>query len=85
MAKVKQCAKQIAVVPIKLYRMIVSPYLGNCCRFHPSCSVYAEEAINTHGVVKGCYLTLRRLLKCHPFHKGGFDPVPCQQRDPKNG
>ena len=61
---------------IACYRLLVSPFLGNNCRFHPSCSRYAEEAIATHGVMKGSYLTLRRLGKCHPWHEGGLDPVP---------
>ncbi len=53
-----------------------SPFLGNNCRFYPSCSHYAEEAIATHGVIKGSYLALRRLGRCHPWHEGGLDPVP---------
>ena len=61
---------------IACYRLLVSPFLGNNCRFHPSCSHYAEEAIATHGVMNGSYLTLRRLGKCHPWHEGGLDPVP---------
>lgn len=64
---------------IYCYRICLSPFIGYNCRFYPSCSNYAEEAIRTHGVVKGCYLTLRRLSRCHPWHEGGVDPVPpCQ-------
>lgn len=60
---------------IKIYQKCVSPFLGNHCRFHPSCSEYAKEAISTFSLSKGLYLILQRLLRCHPFCKGGFDPV----------
>jgi putative membrane protein insertion efficiency factor len=50
--------------------------LGNRCRFYPTCSSYALEALQLHGTIKGTYLSLRRILKCHPFHEGGIDPVP---------
>jgi hypothetical protein len=68
--------RQIILWFIKAYRYCISPLLMNRCRFSPSCSCYAEEAINTYGAVKGSALTLKRLLKCHPWHVGGFDPVP---------
>jgi putative membrane protein insertion efficiency factor len=61
---------------IRAYRYIVSPMLGPTCRFYPSCSCYAEEALHTHGALRGSYLTVRRLLRCHPWHEGGYDPVP---------
>ncbi len=61
---------------IKLYRLVLSPWIGNQCRFYPSCSHYAEEAIHNHGALKGGFLTLRRLGRCHPWHEGGCDPVP---------
>jgi putative membrane protein insertion efficiency factor len=61
---------------IRAYRLLLSPWLGNQCRFYPSCSVYAEEAIHGHGVWKGLRLTASRLGKCHPWHPGGHDPVP---------
>jgi putative membrane protein insertion efficiency factor len=61
---------------IKAYKYFISPLLGPSCRFYPSCSSYGLEAIQLHGAAKGSYLTLRRLLKCHPFHEGGIDPVP---------
>ena len=64
-------------LPIRLYRRLLSPLLPpGICRFHPSCSVYALEALQRHGGLKGTWLTLRRLLKCQPFHPGGADPVP---------
>ncbi|GGJ88122.1 putative membrane protein insertion efficiency factor [Pilimelia anulata] len=58
------------------YRRWVSPVLPARCRFYPSCSAYALEALAQHGALRGCLLTLRRLLRCHPFHPGGYDPVP---------
>jgi putative membrane protein insertion efficiency factor len=61
---------------IRAYRYIISPMLGPTCRFYPSCSCYAEEALQQHGALRGSYLTVRRLLRCHPWHEGGYDPVP---------
>ena len=61
---------------IRLYRYLVSPLLGPNCRFYPSCSCYAEEALEHHGIVRGSYLAARRILRCHPWHPGGYDPVP---------
>ena len=64
---------------IRAYQLTLSPFIGNQCRFHPSCSNYALEAIGTHGALKGSWLTLCRLGRCHPFNPGGFDPVPGQR------
>jgi uncharacterized protein len=61
---------------IRLYRYALSPLLGPNCRFYPSCSCYAEEALNAHGVLRGGWLSVRRILRCHPWHPGGYDPVP---------
>ncbi|HBD13668.1 MAG TPA: membrane protein insertion efficiency factor YidD [Porticoccaceae bacterium] len=61
---------------IRAYQFVLSPMLGSHCRFHPSCSQYALESLETHGLFKGLALALRRLVKCQPFHTGGFDPVP---------
>lgn len=66
----------LLITLIKAYKFFISPLLGSHCRFYPSCSSYSLEAIQRHGVLFGCYLTVRRLLKCHPFHEGGIDPVP---------
>lgn len=68
--------KYFIIILIKLYRFLISPLLGNNCRFYPSCSSYAIEAINKFGILKGCYYTLTRLIKCNPFFDGGYDPVP---------
>jgi uncharacterized protein len=62
---------------IRLYQLTLSPWLGRSCRFYPTCSNYALEAIELHGAWRGSWLTLRRLSRCHPFHPGGFDPPPC--------
>ncbi|MEI6262222.1 MAG: membrane protein insertion efficiency factor YidD [Deltaproteobacteria bacterium] len=61
---------------IMVYQLAVSPFIGPCCRFYPSCSAYASEAILKYGTRKGGVMTFKRLLKCHPFHPGGVDPVP---------
>lgn len=60
---------------IVFYRLFISPLKANCCRFQPTCSQYALQAIDLYGAWHGGYLTLRRLLRCHPFHPGGFDPL----------
>jgi uncharacterized protein len=61
---------------VRGYQLVISPALPPSCRFTPSCSQYALEAIMRHGAVKGTWLAARRLVRCHPFHPGGFDPVP---------
>ncbi len=69
--------KKILLSAIKFYQMCISPYKGGaCCRFYPTCSQYTYEAINKYGALKGSFLGIKRILKCHPFHKGGYDPVP---------
>ena len=68
--------KIILLFLIKTYRYIISPWLGNHCRFEPSCSQYALEAIERYGAGYGLWLSLRRLGRCHPFYPGGYDPVP---------
>ena len=61
---------------LKVYRLVISPLYGNVCRYHPSCSAYALRAVEVHGAVKGSWLAGRRLLRCHPWAPGGYDPVP---------
>ena len=68
--------KKIATSFIRLYQLTFSALVGNCCRFQPTCSEYAKEAYRKYGLFKGTKLTVWRLLRCHPFAKGGYDPVP---------
>lgn len=67
---------RLMIALITAYRWTISPMLGNRCRFYPSCSEYSIDAIRQHGALRGVWLTLRRLLRCHPWHPGGYDPVP---------
>ena len=67
---------------IKVYQYLFSPWLGQHCRFHPSCSNYAMEAIKVHGPLGGSWLAVRRLGRCHPWHAGGYDPVPSPNTSP---
>jgi putative membrane protein insertion efficiency factor len=69
-------AARLLLLAIEVYRVTLAPLIGGFCRFVPSCSVYAEEAIRRHGAASGAVLAARRLLRCQPFHRGGFDPVP---------
>jgi len=68
--------KHVLIVLLKLYRLTISPLYGNVCRYHPTCSAYALRAVEVHGAVKGSWLAGRRLLRCHPWAPGGYDPVP---------
>ncbi len=68
--------RRIFLIAIRAYQVLLSPIVGTGCRFYPTCSAYAYEAIEKYGVLKGIRLGLRRLLRCHPFHEGGVDPVP---------
>ncbi len=61
---------------VKMYRFFISPLLGSNCRFSPSCSAYAMQALEKHGALRGSWLALKRILRCHPWHPGGADPVP---------
>ncbi|MCJ7644217.1 MAG: membrane protein insertion efficiency factor YidD [Candidatus Aminicenantes bacterium] len=68
--------KSIALALIRTYKRALSPFLGNHCRYYPTCSSYTDEAIRKYGFLKGSFLGGKRLLRCHPFHAGGVDPVP---------
>lgn len=72
--------RKIVQAPIYFYRRFISPLKPPTCRFYPSCSLYALEAIEEHGVVRGGWLAVRRIARCHPFHPGGYDPVPPNPR-----
>ncbi len=67
---------KILIATLQAYKFLVSPLLGPRCRFYPSCSHYAMEALNAHGAVRGAWLALKRVSRCHPWHPGGIDPVP---------
>ncbi|MDO5374949.1 MAG: membrane protein insertion efficiency factor YidD [Staphylococcus rostri] len=71
--------KSIFISCIRFYQRFISPLTPPSCRFYPTCSNYAVEAIQVHGALKGSWLAIKRILKCHPFHKGGFDPVPLKK------
>ncbi len=68
--------RRMAVAPVRFYQLFISPVLPPSCRFYPTCSAYAVEAVLTHGVLRGGLLAFRRLARCHPWSPGGFDPVP---------
>ncbi len=76
MAKNNSAPQKLVITGIKGYQRFISPFLGSNCRFTPSCSVYASEAISRFGVIKGSWLASKRILKCHPLNDGGDDPVP---------
>ena len=77
MAKYKRLFSAIPVALIRIYQIAISPYFGyGQCRFYPCCSEYGKEAFKQHGLIVGFWFILKRLLKCHPLHKGGYDPVP---------
>lgn len=67
---------RIILFLIRAYRMAISPFIGDVCRFHPTCSEYGLEAVQKHGAIKGSLLIIKRICRCHPLRKGGYDPVP---------
>lgn len=68
--------RRIAILPIRIYQLAISPLLPPACRYQPTCSAYAIEAFETHGLLRGAWLTISRLLRCHPWGGSGYDPVP---------
>ena len=72
----KSLLVQPLLLLIRAYQLTISPMLGSRCRFHPSCSEYSMEALRNHGLLRGLWLAFRRIGRCHPWHPGGYDPVP---------
>lgn len=70
--------QRVLIFFVKGYRLLISPFLGNNCRYYPTCSEYAVTAIDRHGAIKGSWLAVKRIGRCHPWHSGGIDPVPEQ-------
>jgi putative membrane protein insertion efficiency factor len=68
--------KRLVVLLIRFYQYAISPFLGRSCRYHPSCSEYAVEAVEKYGALRGSWLAMKRVGRCHPWHPGGYDPVP---------
>jgi putative membrane protein insertion efficiency factor len=74
--------KWLLIALIRLYQLALSPWLGNRCRFYPTCSCYAIECLKTHGLFRGTWYSILRIARCHPFHPGGVDPVPGKEEHP---
>jgi len=70
--------RYVLIGVLKVYRAVISPLYGQVCRYHPSCSAYALESVERHGAVRGSWLTIRRVGRCHPWAAGGYDPVPTE-------
>lgn len=68
--------KHVLILMVRAYQVALGPLLPATCRYYPSCSAYAIEALDKHGALRGAWLAMRRILRCHPFHAGGYDPVP---------
>ena len=77
--------KFLLIAVLRVYRATISPLYGQVCRYHPSCSAYALEAVSRHGSVRGTVLSVRRLGRCHPWASGGYDPVPAPTATPPRG
>ena len=73
--------KYLIILPVRLYQKLISPLLGPTCRYEPTCSVYMIEAVNEWGVFKGCFLGIKRILRCHPWASSGHDPVPKNEKN----
>lgn len=75
MGKTRTMLRKIVCFPIKMYQYLISPLLKPSCRYYPSCSQYAESAVRQHGITKGLWMAIKRVLRCHPWAQGGYDPV----------
>jgi putative membrane protein insertion efficiency factor len=85
MKKINSLIKKLMLFLIKTYQMTLSPRFSNgACRYYPTCSAYAAQAIETHGIIKGTFLAIRRIARCNPFSKGGYDPVPPKKNKESN-
>lgn len=73
---VRRVPRHVLIAAVRGYQLVLSPIFGGACRYYPSCSAYATEALERHGARRGGWLALRRIARCHPFRPGGFDPVP---------
>jgi putative membrane protein insertion efficiency factor len=80
--RLRRLPQRLLVAIVQGYRLLLSPWIGSQCRFEPTCSAYALQALEQHGAVGGSYLAARRILRCHPWCAGGFDPVPASFRAP---
>lgn len=83
-AKARLWPRRLLALPVRAYRFFLSPWLGSACRFEPTCSRYALEALEQHGAATGAYLAARRVLRCHPCCEGGLDPIPPRCAVPPN-
>ena len=72
---------KLIITIIRAYQIIISPFKPNCCRFYPSCSNYCIEAVKQHGILRGLWYGLRRIISCNPYNSGGYDPVPLQNNN----
>jgi len=77
--------RYLLIAVLRLYRFFISPLYGQVCRYHPSCSAYALQAVTEYGAIRGSWLAARRLLRCHPWAAGGYDPVPSRTTTPTQG
>jgi putative membrane protein insertion efficiency factor len=74
--RIAHTPRVLLILGVRLYQLVLSPVLGGMCRYHPTCSAYAIEALERHGAWRGAWLAVKRIGRCHPFRPGGFDPVP---------
>jgi uncharacterized protein len=78
--RISRAIALVLMLPVRAYRLFLSPWLGSACRFNPTCSAYALQALDLHGPAAGSYLAARRILRCHPGCEGGHDPVPAAEK-----
>lgn len=81
--KIAHMLSYIFIIPIRIYQLIISPVLPNSCRHVPTCSQYSIDALRVHGIIKGTWLSVKRILRCHPWGTHGYDPVPPRKIDTK--